>query len=138
MEGAENLENEMPVAEVLPVMWLVFAYTTLQMVSREATKESEKPIQLVSAFNYEAGELRWHVKGRHYCKRITESSENKKVHGKGFQEKIAKGWKRLISSWSSAVQEEPFGGFTETDGAELVARRVIQLARCSKRDRGYC
>lgn len=38
---------------------------------------------------------------------------------------------------SSAVQEEQFAGFTKTIGDAFIAIRVIQLARCFRRDRAF-
>lgn len=39
---------------------------------------------------------------------------------------------------SSAVKEECFGGFKETEGDELVARRFFLLAKFSGKDKAPC
>lgn len=63
VEGNEDEEVEMPAEETAPEFCLAFAKIALQLVTRGARMKVENIIQLVFGGIFDAGEVRWNVKG---------------------------------------------------------------------------
>lgn len=90
VEEAEGLKIEKPTEKAVLGFCLSFAQNALQLVSEGAQNNVENIIQLPSDAEFDARELRRHMKRANDCKGLLENSNNVSVAAEDFVKEIVK------------------------------------------------
>lgn len=85
MERPGSVVRELHTKEAVLEFRLVFAKVLLQLERTESMKEVQNIIPLVSDANFDADELRRHVRKIDGCKRTVHDSRDKELAGEGLK-----------------------------------------------------
>lgn len=110
------MKGKVPVQGAVPELCVGFSETALQLVAKEARKKVENNIRLNFYGNFDAGDLRRHVKETDDCQRILHDSNNDELAEEVFKKEIVKTGSGASVSGAALYGKDVVGVFAETDG----------------------